>query len=166
MTKNKKDCYKVHRKKIVVQALATSIDLLKVERNRVGLDPTHIEIIKSFYRREDIACFMPGKQDVITLWYQNGKRTEQKRIFKMTIGEACTVHLLNNISILPLANTNLQNFGQRKFFYPQKSPAIFVDVSTTETSFFCFRSCIVFYLTFFHGRQLIESCVCNCDSKS
>ena len=43
------------------------MDFLMFERNRVGLYPKHIEIIKSFYWREDVERFMHEKQDVITV---------------------------------------------------------------------------------------------------
>ena len=56
------------RKNIVAQAFAISMNPLKVKRNRVGLDPKHIEIIKTFYTHENIAFSMTGKQDVITTW--------------------------------------------------------------------------------------------------
>ena len=77
------------KKKVVVTALAESMGLISKEKNKhsTTLSDVLIDTVKKFYLREDIACFMPGKQDV-TIRDENGKQKEQKRILTMTIGEA------------------------------------------------------------------------------
>ena len=58
-TKNEKGIATKSTKGKIVQTLAKSMDLLKFERNQVRLDLKYIEIIKSFYRRENVSRFMP-----------------------------------------------------------------------------------------------------------
>ena len=43
-----------------------------------------VDQVQTFYRREDIAQFMPEKQDVVTICDENGKWKEQKQILTMT----------------------------------------------------------------------------------
>ena len=73
------------RKKVaVVKALAKSFQLV-TEKKKTGLEiPQETkELVKAFYRREDISRFMPGKQDVVTLLDDDGnKYKEQKRILQ------------------------------------------------------------------------------------
>ena len=77
------------------------------------------------------------------------------------------VQSLTNTPILLFAKANLQNFSQRKFFYSQKCPAMFLDLSTTKISFFWLRSFRALLDIFpFYSKQFIESCVCSSDRKS
>ena len=77
------------RKKVVVRVLVASLDLIQQKRKTShGLEQYHIDTVQAFYRQEDILWFMPGKQDVVTIWDENGdKHKEQKRILTMAIGE-------------------------------------------------------------------------------
>ena len=51
------------RKKVVVRALAASLDLIQQKRKTShGLEQCHIDTVQAFYCQEDIARFMPGKQ--------------------------------------------------------------------------------------------------------
>ena len=59
LKKIKKELPQSPRKEKIDQTLATSMDLLNLERNRVGINPKHVEINKSFYRRDDAALSMP-----------------------------------------------------------------------------------------------------------
>ena len=52
---------------------------------------------------------MPGKQDVVTIWTENGdKHKEQKRILKMAIGEAYSLLVDENHDVT-FGKVNLQN---------------------------------------------------------
>ena len=46
-----------------------------------------VDQVQTFYRRENIAWFMPEKQDVVTIHDKNSKWKEQKRILTMTVAE-------------------------------------------------------------------------------
>ena len=70
----------------------------------------HIDTIQAFYHQEDIARFMPGKQDVVTMWDENGdKHKEQKKILPMVIGEAYGLFINENLDITIVKSKNLQN---------------------------------------------------------
>ena len=86
------------RKKVVVRALTASSDLIQQTRKASHcLQQCHIDTVLTFYYREDIARFMPEKQDVLTIWDENGdKHKEQKRILIMTIGEAYSLFVDEN----------------------------------------------------------------------
>ena len=61
------------KKKCVKHATATSVDLLKQEGIKwVVLDSNEIQIIRICHRQEDVASFMPGKEDVYINWIEIG----------------------------------------------------------------------------------------------
>ena len=76
---------------------------------------------------------MPGKQDVVTIWTENGdKHKEQKRILKMAIGEAYSLLVDENHDVT-LGKVNLQNWDRRKFFFLLKCLIMFVGAFTMKT---------------------------------
>ena len=80
----------------VVRTLAESMTIVEKEKVRVqaGLSQETVNKVKDFCRG-DVSLFMPGKQDVLTIWDKNGKRQEQKRILTMTINEAYEICIWN-----------------------------------------------------------------------
>ena len=53
---------------------------------------------------------MPGKQDVVTMWDENGdKHKEQKKILPMVTGEAYGLFINENLDITIVKSKNLQN---------------------------------------------------------
>ena len=53
---------------------------------------------------------MPGKQDVVTMWDENGdKHKDQKKILPMVIGEAYGLFINENLDITIVKSKNLQN---------------------------------------------------------
>ena len=63
-------------------------------RVQAGLSQETVNKVKDFCQG-DVSLFMPGKQDVLTIWDKNGKRQEQKRILTMTINEAYEICIWN-----------------------------------------------------------------------
>ena len=74
------------KKKIVVKKLAESMGTIAKTTKAHNTSTPHdiVDQVQTFYRREDIAQFMPGKQDVVTICDENGKQKEQKQILTMT----------------------------------------------------------------------------------
>ena len=62
-------------------------DIVEKHRRSSGLSRDISDTVQSFYRREDISLYMPGKQDVVTVRDEMGKRKEQKRVLTMTVKE-------------------------------------------------------------------------------
>ena len=90
------------RKKSVVCALAKSFGVMNTEKKviNLGLSACDKEAIQNFYWEEDISLYMPGKQDAITMRDKNGQRKEQKRVLTMTVAEAHSLFVGENLTIL------------------------------------------------------------------
>jgi len=124
------------QKSVVVRALATSLNLIQHKKLTAhGIDPNHIKIIKAFYRKEDISRFMPGKQDVITIWDENGKKHEEQKSILTMIAEAYSLFTEAHPDVV---------IGKSKF------AEMFVDVYIMKTLSSYLKICTVFFLMYFH----------------
>ena len=79
----------VHQKGIVVKKHAESMGIIAktIKARNTSIPHDIVDQIQTFYRQEDTAWFMPGKQDVVTIRDENGKRKEQKQILTITVAE-------------------------------------------------------------------------------
>ena len=66
----------------------------------LGLSACDKEAIQNFYWEEDNSLYMPGKQDAITMRDKNGQRKEQKQVLTMTVAEAHSLFVGENLTIL------------------------------------------------------------------
>ena len=77
---------------LVLRRLATEfndpVKEILSRQHQVSLSPQITALVKSFYVREDISRMSPGKQGVVTIRDQDGKRKMQKRHMYMSIKEA------------------------------------------------------------------------------
>ena len=77
------------KKKIVVKKLAESMWIIAKTTNACNNSSSHdiVVQVQTFYRWEEIARFMHGKQDIVAICDENGKWKEQKQILTMTVAE-------------------------------------------------------------------------------
>ena len=65
-----------------------------------GFSACDKEAIQNFYQQGDISVHMPGKQDVVTVRDENGKRKEQKWVLAMTVAEAHSLFVGENPTVV------------------------------------------------------------------
>ena len=158
------------RKKVaVVKALAKSFQLV-TEKKKTGLEiPQETkELVKAFYRREDISRFMPGKQDVVTLLDDDGnKYKEQKRILTMTIAESFNLFSDDHPNV---------SIGKSKFAELRPKEVLLSSKMPRNVCGRIYHENIILLLNELHkvspdvfplySKEFIDSCVCKAESKT
>ena len=155
------------KKKAVVQALATSMNLMQQKRQTSqGLDLKLIETIKAFYRREDIARFMPGAQDVITIWDEAGKRKEQKRILTMTVAEAYSL-FANDHPEVTIGKSKFAELRPKEVLLSSKMPRNVCGCIYHENIALLLQELHRLLPDVFplYSKEFVALCVCEIDSK-
>lgn len=157
------------KSKAVVRALATSLDLMKSTTNHGNghcIDNEICEKIKNFYRREDIARFMPGAQDVVTIWDENGKHKRQKRILTMTIMEAYNLFKEENPDIT-VGKSKFAEFRPLEVLLSSKMPRNVCGCIYHENISLLLQELHRIFPEIFplYGKEFVASCVCDINSK-
>ena len=75
---------------------------------------------------------MPGKQDVVTIWDDNGdKHKEQKRTLTMTIGEAYSLFVDENPNVT-IGKSKFAELRPKEVLLSSKMPRMFVGAFTMK----------------------------------
>ena len=156
------------RKKVVVRVLATSLDLIQ-QKGKAShrLEHCHIDTVQTFYHWEVIAWFMPGKQDVVTIWDENGdKHKKQKRILKVTIGEAYNLFVDENPDVT-IGKSKFAGPRLKEVFLSSKMPCNVCRCINHENMILFLQElhCMLCDMFSLYGKEFITSCVCEIDSK-
>ena len=118
------------------------------------------------YRREDISLYMPGKQNVVTMRDENGKRKEQKQVLTMTVAEAHSLFVGENPTII---------VGKSKFAELLPAEVLLSSKMSHNICGCIYHTNIALLLEELHrklsenfplnGEEFVKSCVCDTTNK-
>ena len=146
-----------------MRALAASFDLIQQKRKTShGLEQCHIDTVPAFYCCKDIAQFMPGKQDVVTIWDENGdKHKEQNRILTMTIGEAYSLFVDKNPNVI-IRKSKFAKLTPKEVLLSSKMPGNVCGCIYHQKMILLLQElhCILPDIFSLYGKEFIASCGC------
>ena len=117
-----------------MKKLAESMGLIAHEhsKQKTGIANKVIDQARQFYWGDDTARHMPGKQDVLKIRDENGKRKEQKGVLTMTISEV--YHLLKEEHPeLAIGKENLLKLDLKKYYCHHACQGMSATASTIAT---------------------------------
>ena len=132
----------------------------------LGLSAGDKKAIQNFYWREDISLYMPGKQDAITMRDKNGQRKEQKRVLTMTVAEAHSLFVGENLTIL-VGKTKLSELQLAEILLSSNMPCNICGCIYHGNIAILLEELYRKFPENFrlYGEEFVESCVCNTTNK-